>query len=207
MYTTPPRTLNAPTAVWFSCFTQTSAPVRAHNNGQRICGVGGITRCTRSAALSSSSRPGRVMPFTIPVRNPVTMLGRTPYSKNMQFTTLGKTGITVSRLCLGCMSYGGGPVPDWALGTRGWHVSKEDAREHFAIALEAGINFFDTADVYSAGQSEEITGFHLKQMAARDEIVLATKVHGVMGKSPNQRGLSRKHILQACDDSLRRLQM
>jgi len=125
----------------------------------------------------------------------------------MQFTTLCKTGITVSRLCLGCMSYGGGPVPDWALGTRGWHVSKEDAREHFAIALEAGINFFDTADVYSAGQSEEITGFHLKQMAARDEIVLATKVHGVMGKSPNQRGLSRKHILQACDDSLRRLQM
>jgi len=105
------------------------------------------------------------------------------------------------------MSYGGGPVPDWALGTRGWHVGKEDAREHFQIALDAGINFFDTADVYSAGQSEEITGHHLREMASRDDIVVATKVHGQMGKSPNQRGLSRKHILEACDNSLRRLQM
>ena len=125
----------------------------------------------------------------------------------MQFTKLGNTGITVSRLCLGCMSYGGGPVPDWALGTRGWHVNKEDAREHFKIALEAGINFFDTADVYSAGQSEEITGFYLREMANRDHVVLATKVHGVMGHSPNERGLSRKHILAACDHSLRRLGM
>lgn len=105
------------------------------------------------------------------------------------------------------MSYGGGPVPDWALGTRGWHVNKEDAREHFKIALDAGINFFDTADVYSAGQSEEITGFYLNEMASRDEIVVATKVHGVMGHSPNKRGLSRKHILEACDHSLRRLNM
>jgi len=98
-------------------------------------------------------------------------------------------------------------VPDWALGTRGWHVNKEDAREHFKIALEAGINFFDTADVYSAGQSEEITGFYLNEMASRDEIVVASKVHGVMGHSPNKRGLSRKHILEACDHSLRRLKM
>ena len=125
----------------------------------------------------------------------------------MQFTKLGNTGITVSRLCLGCMSYGGSPLPDWALGTRGWHVSKEDARQHFAMALEAGINFFDTADVYSAGQSEQITGMYLKEMASRDEIVVATKVHGVMGKSPNQRGLSRKHIIEACESSLRRLGM
>ena len=125
----------------------------------------------------------------------------------MQYTTLGKTGITVSRLCLGCMSYGGGPLPDWAMGTRGWHVSKEDARGHFAIALEAGINFFDTADVYSAGQSEEITGHWLREMASRDDVVVATKVHGPMGHSPNKRGLSRKHILEACDNSLRRLQM
>jgi aryl-alcohol dehydrogenase (NADP+) len=105
------------------------------------------------------------------------------------------------------MSYGGEPVPDWALGTRGWHVNKDDARQHFKIALEAGINFFDTADVYSAGQSEEITGFYLNEMASRDEIVVATKVHGVMGHSPNKRGLSRKHILEACDHSLRRLNM
>jgi aryl-alcohol dehydrogenase (NADP+) len=125
----------------------------------------------------------------------------------MQFTKLGNTGITVSRICLGCMSYGGGAVPDWALGTRGWHVDKQGAREHFKIALEAGINFFDTADVYSAGQSEEITGAHLKEMASRDEIVVATKVHGVMGHSPNKRGLSRKHIIEGCESSLRRLGM
>jgi aryl-alcohol dehydrogenase-like predicted oxidoreductase len=125
----------------------------------------------------------------------------------MKFTTLGNTGITVSRLCLGCMSYGGGEMPEWAQGTRGWHVNKEDAREHFAMALDAGINFFDTADVYSAGLSEEITGFYLNEMASRDDIILATKVHGVMGAGPNRRGLSRKHILEACDNSLRRLRM
>ena len=125
----------------------------------------------------------------------------------MKFTNLGTTGITVSRLCLGCMSYGGGEVPAWSQGTRGWHVNKEDAREHFAMALDAGINFFDTADVYSAGLSEEITGLYLNEMASRDDIVLATKVHGVMGSGPNRRGLSRKHILEACDNSLRRLGM
>jgi aryl-alcohol dehydrogenase-like predicted oxidoreductase len=125
----------------------------------------------------------------------------------MQFKTLGKTGITVSRLCLGCMTYGGGEVPAWALGTRGWHVGKDDAREHFKLALDAGVNFFDTADVYSAGLSEEITGSLLKEMASRDDIVVATKVHGPMGPGPNRRGLSRKHILEACENSLRRLGM
>ena len=125
----------------------------------------------------------------------------------MQFKKLGKTGITVSRLCLGCMTYGGGDLPPWALGTKGWHVDKEGAREHFRIALEAGINFFDTADVYSVGASEEITGAHLKEMASRDDIVVATKVHGVMGPGPNRRGLSRKHIIEGCENSLRRLQM
>jgi aryl-alcohol dehydrogenase (NADP+) len=125
----------------------------------------------------------------------------------MQTTKFGKTGITVSRLCLGCMSYGSGEVPSWAMGTRGWHVGKDEAREHFKMALDAGINFFDTADVYSAGQSEEITGALLKEMAQRDDVVVATKVHGVMGHSPNKRGLSRKHIIEACENSLRRLQM
>src|SRR6266496_2849776 len=105
----------------------------------------------------------------------------------MQYKTLGNTGITVSRLCLGCMSYGGGDLPEWALGTKGWHVGKEEAREHFAIALDAGVNFFDTADVYSVGLSEEITGFYLKEMAPRDHVVVATKVFGAMGPSPNQR--------------------
>jgi aryl-alcohol dehydrogenase-like predicted oxidoreductase len=105
------------------------------------------------------------------------------------------------------MSYGGGEMPPWALGTRGWHVNKEDAREHFRIAFDSGVNFFDTADVYSAGLSEEITGFYLNEMASRDDVILATKVHGVMGAGPNRRGLSRKHILEACDNSLRRLRM
>jgi aryl-alcohol dehydrogenase-like predicted oxidoreductase len=125
----------------------------------------------------------------------------------MQYAKLGNTGITVSRLCLGCMSYGGGATPAWARGTHGWHVNKEDAREHFAIALDAGINFFDTADVYSVGLSEEITGAHLRELASRDDIVLATKVHGPMGPGPNRRGLSRKHIIEACENSLRRLGM
>ena len=75
--------------------------------------------------------------------------------------------MTVSRLCLGCMTYGGGEKPDWATGTRGWFVNKEDAREHFALALDAGINFFDTADVYSVGLSEEITGFYLRELRRR----------------------------------------
>jgi aryl-alcohol dehydrogenase-like predicted oxidoreductase len=105
------------------------------------------------------------------------------------------------------MTYGGGDLPDWALGTKGWHVDKDDAREHFAIALEGGINFFDTADVYSIGRSEEITGFWLRDMASRDDVVVATKVHGVMGPGPNRKGLSRKHIIEACENSLRRLQM
>ena len=125
----------------------------------------------------------------------------------MEYRKLGNTGITVSRLCLGCMSYGGGDLPAWTQGTKGWHVDKKDSREHFKIALDAGINFFDTADVYSVGLSEEITGAHLREMAARDEIVLATKVHGVMGPGHNQRGLSRKHIIEGCENSLRRLGM
>lgn len=124
----------------------------------------------------------------------------------MQYAKLGKTGITVSRLCLGCMTYGGGPQPSWAM-RRDWALGMEEAREHFAVALEAGINFFDTADVYSVGFSEEITGRWLNEMASRDDIVVATKVHGAMGPGPNRRGLSRKHIIEACDNSLRRLKM
>lgn len=98
-------------------------------------------------------------------------------------------------------------MPAWATGTTGWHVNKDDAREHFKLALDAGINFFDTADVYSAGLSEEITGAHLREMASRDDIVVATKVQGIMGSSPNKRGLSRKHIIEGCEASLRRLGM
>ena len=124
----------------------------------------------------------------------------------MRYTKLGKTGLTVSRICLGCMTYGGGPQPPWAM-RRDWALGAEEAREHFALALEAGINFFDTADVYSVGLSEEITGRWLGEMAARDDLVVATKVNGPMGPGPNRRGLSRKHIVEACDHSLRRLRM
>ena len=98
-------------------------------------------------------------------------------------------------------------MPAWNTGTSGWHVNKEDAREHFKIALDSGINFFDTADVYSCGLSEEITGHHLREMASRDDVVVATKVFGVMGAGPNNRGLSRKHIIEGCEKSLKRLGM
>jgi aryl-alcohol dehydrogenase (NADP+) len=124
----------------------------------------------------------------------------------MQYTKLGNTGLTVSRLCLGCMTYGGGPQPAWSL-QRDWALGQEEAREHFALALESGITFFDTADVYSVGGSEEITGRWLNEMASRDDIVVATKAFGAMGLGPNRRGLSRKHIIEACENSLRRLKM
>ena len=125
----------------------------------------------------------------------------------MQYTKLGNAGVTVSRLALGCMSYGGGEIPSWSPMTRGWQVNREDARAHFALALESGVNFFDTADVYSVGLSEEITGHWLREMADRDDIVVATKAEGPMGPGPNRRGLSRKHLLEACENSLRRLGM
>jgi aryl-alcohol dehydrogenase (NADP+) len=124
----------------------------------------------------------------------------------MEYTKLGNTGVTVSRICLGCMTYGGGEQPKWAM-RRDWALGGDEAREHFAVALEAGVNFFDTADVYSVGASEEITGRWLNEMASRDDIVVATKAHGAMGPGPNRRGLSRKHLIEACENSLRRLKM
>ncbi len=116
----------------------------------------------------------------------------------MEYVNLGKTGLKVSRLCLGCMTYG---TPKW----RDWVLDEDASRPFFQRALEAGINFFDTADMYSVGVSEEVTGRALKDFARRDEVVIATKVFNPMGDKPNQGGLSRKHILHAIDDSLRRL--
>ncbi|MEP6493720.1 MAG: aldo/keto reductase [bacterium] len=116
----------------------------------------------------------------------------------MQYTQLGKTGVTVSRLCLGCMSYGN---PKW----RAWVLDEAAAQPFFRAALDAGINFFDTANMYSLGVSEEITGRALRSMANLDEIVIATKVNFPMSDRPNMGGLSRKHIVQACEASLRRL--
>ncbi|RPH43434.1 MAG: aldo/keto reductase [Burkholderiales bacterium] len=118
----------------------------------------------------------------------------------MEFTRFGRTGLEVSRLCLGCMSYG---VPE--RGTHPWSLGEAESRPFLRRALDLGINFFDTANVYSDGTSEEIVGRALKDFARRDEIVLATKVHGRMHKGPNGAGLSRKAILSEIDHSLRRL--
>ena len=117
----------------------------------------------------------------------------------MEYVRLGKTGLKVSRICLGMMSYGDPKSREWAL--------EEDAAEPFVRrAAEAGINFFDTADVYSTGVSEEITGRLLKKaFGSRDDYVLATKIYNPMGDGPNDRGLSRKHILSGIDASLQRL--
>ncbi|MBI1238168.1 MAG: aldo/keto reductase [Alphaproteobacteria bacterium] len=116
----------------------------------------------------------------------------------MNYVRLGSTGLKVSRLCLGCMTYGGSKWRDWVL-------DEAAARPFFKSALDLGINFFDTADMYSLGASEEVTGRALKDMAKRHEIVIATKVYNPMGKDPNNRGLSRKHIMEAVDASLKRL--
>ena len=116
----------------------------------------------------------------------------------MQYTTLGNTGLVVSRLCLGCMSYG---TPTW----RPWVLDEAAAQPFFRAAVDNGINFFDTADMYSLGLSEEITGRALRSMTRRDEVVVGTKIFYPMGDGPNMRGLSRKHVVQACDASLRRL--
>lgn len=116
----------------------------------------------------------------------------------MKYTMLGRTGMQVSRVCLGCMSYG---TSSW----RPWVLDEADSMPFFRLAVESGINFFDTADMYSLGVSEEVTGKALAEFANRDEIVIATKVFFPMTDRPNMGGLSRKHIQQACEDSLRRL--
>jgi 1-deoxyxylulose-5-phosphate synthase len=118
----------------------------------------------------------------------------------MQYVKLGATGLEVSRICLGCMSFG---APD--RGNHTWTLSEERSRPLIKQALELGINFFDTANVYSDGDSEEIVGRALKDFTRRDEIVLATKVHGRMRPGPNGAGLSRKAIFAEIDNSLRRL--
>jgi aryl-alcohol dehydrogenase (NADP+) len=118
----------------------------------------------------------------------------------MRYVRLGSTGLEVSAVTLGCMSFG-----DAARGGHPWVLDEERARPIIAAALEAGITTFDTANVYSAGSSEEITGRLLREMADRDDLVIATKVHGRMRKGPNGRGLSRKAILREIDDSLTRL--
>lgn len=117
----------------------------------------------------------------------------------MDYVNLGNTGLKVSRICLGTMTYGS---KKW----REWVLDEAESRPFIQRALEAGINFFDTADMYSVGASEEVLGRALKDFGpSRDRLVIATKVFNPMGDDPNQRGLSRKHIRHAIDDSLRRL--
>ena len=116
----------------------------------------------------------------------------------MKYTQLGRSGLEVSRICLGCMTYG---TPKW----RPWVLDEVDSRPFFKKALDLGINFFDTADMYSMGVSEEVTGRALREMAKMEEIALATKAHFPMADAPNMSGISRKHIVQACEASLRRL--
>jgi aryl-alcohol dehydrogenase (NADP+) len=116
----------------------------------------------------------------------------------MQYMNLGKTGLKVSRICLGMMSYG---TSEW----RDWVLDEADSRPFIRRALELGINFFDTADMYSRGVSEEVSGRALWDFARRDEVVLATKVFFSFSDKPNMGGLSRKHIMHAVEDSLRRL--
>ncbi|HSL72857.1 MAG TPA: aldo/keto reductase [Ilumatobacteraceae bacterium] len=118
----------------------------------------------------------------------------------MKYTKLGNTGLDVSRICLGCMSFG-----ESGSGTHAWTLDEATSRTFVQRALEAGINFFDTANVYSAGTSEEFVGRALNEMAARDDVVIATKVHGPMREGRNAAGLSRKAIMAEVDHSLRRL--
>ncbi len=117
----------------------------------------------------------------------------------MQYINLGKSGLKVSRLCLGMMTYGSKKWRDWVL-------EENEAKPFIKRALDAGINFFDTADVYSTGESERITGNLLKDVK-RENIIVATKVNGQMSDDPNDKGLSRKHIMDSIDKSLKRLQM
>jgi 1-deoxyxylulose-5-phosphate synthase len=119
----------------------------------------------------------------------------------MEYTRLGTTGMEVSRICLGCMGFG--DAERWV---HKWVLSEEDSRPVIKKALELGITFFDTANVYSIGVSEEIVGRALRDFARRDEVVIATKVHGLMREGPNGGGLSRRAILSEIDNSLRRLE-
>ena len=120
----------------------------------------------------------------------------------MKYVKLGNSGLDVSKICLGCMSFG-----ESGMGTHAWTLNEETSRQFMKKSLDAGVNFFDTANVYSLGTSEEFVGRALRDFALRDEVVVATKVHGTMRKGRNAAGLSRKAIMTEVDHSLRRLGM
>jgi aryl-alcohol dehydrogenase-like predicted oxidoreductase len=125
----------------------------------------------------------------------------------MDYVNLGRAGLKVSRICLGCMTYGRPPAAgEPAAGRHAWALNEEQSQPFLKQALDLGVNFFDTANVYSSGASEEVVGRFLKGAVRRESVVIATKVWGVMREEPNGHGLSRKAILHELDESLRRLQ-
>ena len=124
----------------------------------------------------------------------------------MEYVNLGQTGMKVSRVCLGCMSYGAPAIGKVKPGSHAWALDEQQSEPFFRQALDLGINFFDTANVYSAGASEEVLGRFLKANVRREAVVIATKVNGLMRDEPNGQGLSRKEIFYELDQSLRRLQ-
>src|ERR1700720_4253015 len=123
----------------------------------------------------------------------------------MEYVNLGKTGLKVSRICLGCMTYGAPATGELKGGSHAWALNEEESQPYLRQALDLGINFFDTANVYSSGASEEVLGNFLKTNTRREAVVVATKVYGSMRDEPNGGGLSRKAIFQELEDSLRRL--
>ena len=124
----------------------------------------------------------------------------------MDYINLGRTGLKVSRICLGCMSYGEPATGELLGGRHAWALNEQDSQPFLSQALDLGINFFDTANVYSSGASEEVLGRFLKAHTRRESVVIATKVQGVMRNEPNGRGLSRKAVFYELDQSLRRLE-
>lgn len=125
----------------------------------------------------------------------------------MDYINLGKTGLKVSRISLGCMTYGAPATGELKAGRHAWSFNEEESQPFLRQALDLGINFFDTANVYSSGASEEVLGRFLQRNVRRESVVVATKVHGVMRDEPNGRGLSRQAIFHELDASLRRLGM
>src|ERR1700678_3479373 len=123
----------------------------------------------------------------------------------MEYVNLGKTGLKVSRICLGCMSYGVAPAGPLRPGSHAWALNEEQSQPFFKQALDLGINFFDTANVYSVGSSEELLGRFLRANTKREDTVIATKLNSVMRDDPNGKGLSRKEIFFELDASLKRL--
>ena len=123
----------------------------------------------------------------------------------MEYVRLGKSGLKVSRICLGCMTYGAAANGELGFGRHAWALDEEQSQPFFKQALDLGINFFDTANVYSSGASEEVLGWFLKANTRREAVVVATKIHGPMRDEPNGRGLSRKEVFFEAEQCLRRL--